>query len=67
MAYTQAQLEALDEAIASGAQEVWYEHKKVEYRSLSDMLRLREIMANDIANAGQPKRRRRVARYSNGL
>lgn len=67
MAWTQTQLDALDEAIASGTREVWYGQKKVEYRSLDEMMTLRRTMADEIARAGQPKRRRRVARYNNGL
>lgn len=67
MAFTQLQLDALDEAIASGATEVWYDHKKVEYRSLDEMISLRRLMADEIARAGAPKQRRRVARYHNGL
>jgi hypothetical protein len=66
MAYTQTQLDALDEAIASGALEVWYDQKKVEYRSLADMLAIRNMMVNDIARAGAPVRRRRVASFQNG-
>jgi len=67
MAFTQIQLDALDEAIASGTLEVWYDHKKVEYRSLEEMMRIRRLMADEIARAGAPRIRRRVARYHNGL
>ena len=44
MAFTQTQLDALEEAIASGAMRVKYADKEVEYRSMSDMLRLRDVM-----------------------
>jgi len=67
MAFTQTQLDALDEAIASGTLEVWYDHKKVEYRSLDEMLQIRQTMATEIAQQGRPRVRRRVAQYSNGL
>lgn len=45
MAYTQAQLDALDEAIAAGTKVVMYDGKRVEYQSLDDMLRARRIVA----------------------
>jgi hypothetical protein len=67
MAITQTQLDALDEAIASGTLEVWYDHKKVEYRSLDEMMQIRRWMQAEIARAGGPRNRRRVARYHNGL
>jgi hypothetical protein len=44
MAWTQADLDALNEAIISGAQTVAYESKTVTYRSLDDMLRLQNII-----------------------
>lgn len=37
MSYTQAQLDALREAFASGVTRVSYEGKTVEYRSLSEI------------------------------
>lgn len=37
MAFTQAQVDALKDAIASGALEVEHNGKKVRYRSLSEM------------------------------
>jgi len=44
MAFTQAQLDALEEAIGQGATRVKYADKEVEYRSLSEMLRLRDVL-----------------------
>jgi hypothetical protein len=44
MPWTLADLEALDEALMSGAQSVQYESKSVSYRSIDDMLRVRTIM-----------------------
>lgn len=66
MAFTQTQLDALDEAIASGTLEVSYDHKKVQYRSLAEMMQIRRMMADEIARAGAPKSRRRVAVFHNG-
>jgi hypothetical protein len=67
MAITVEQLDALDEAISSGAKEVWYGQKKVEYRSLDEMMLLRRRMAAELAGTTTPRTRRRVARYHNGL
>lgn len=44
MAFTQTQLDALEEAIASGAKRVKYGDKEVEYPSLNEMMRLRDMM-----------------------
>lgn len=44
MPWTFADLDALDEALMSGAQSVAYESKSVTYRSVDDMLRLRTLM-----------------------
>lgn len=48
MAFTTAQLEALDEAIAMGATEVQYKDKKVTYRTLAQMMQLRDYMARTL-------------------
>lgn len=48
MAFTQLQLDALDEAIAQGALRVKYADKEVEYRSLADMLALRTKMQQEL-------------------
>jgi len=45
MAYTQAQLDALDAAIASGALSVRYADQQVTYRSLQEMQAIRDKMA----------------------
>lgn len=51
MAFTQAQLDALDAALAQGSLRVRMDGKEVEYRSLDEMLRLRGLMATDVAGA----------------
>lgn len=51
MAYTQDQLKALEAAIAEGALVVKYGDKSVEYRSLDDMLRIRDLMRADLGSA----------------
>lgn len=44
MAFTQAQLDAIETGIASGTTRVAYEGKSVEYRDLDQMLRIRSII-----------------------
>ena len=48
MAFSQTQLDALEEAIATGSTRVKYADKEVEYRSLSEMLRLRDIIRRSL-------------------
>lgn len=43
-AWNQGMLSALETGIASGATQVSYEGKTVQYRSLDEMLRIRNIM-----------------------
>lgn len=42
--FTQAQLDALETAIAQGALVVRYGDKHIQYRSIEEMLRIRDIM-----------------------
>lgn len=49
MAFTQAQLDALDDVISGGELRVQYSDKAVQYRSLDEMLKLRKLMAAEIA------------------
>jgi hypothetical protein len=57
MAFTQTQLDAIEEAIAAGALTVKYADKEVTYRSLNEMLRVRDMISrklgNKIAGAGR--------------
>lgn len=63
--FTQAQYDALTAAIAEGTLKVEYGDKKVEYRSLNEMIRIRDIIARDLGIAGAPKRT--LASFSKGL
>lgn len=65
MAYTQPQLDALETAIAEGALKVEYGDKKVEYRSLNEMIRIRDIMRSELGQL--PKPRRTLASFSKGV
>lgn len=69
--WTLLHLQALEAAIATGAQEVYYGDKKVKYNSLSDMLLLRDVMISALyppepAGVGFG-RRRRVASFDRAL
>lgn len=48
MAYTQQQLDALEAAIADGALTVKYGDKQTTYRSLDEMIRIRDMMRGDL-------------------
>lgn len=67
MAWTQAQLDALKDAIAQGALTVKYADKEVTYRSLNEMMRIKAVMENEInAGAARPSRIIKVG-FSKGL
>lgn len=48
MAFTETQLEAIEKAIAEGTLRVKYENKEVEYRSLDEMLKVRDLIRKDL-------------------
>jgi len=56
MGWTQTQLDALEDAISKGVRTVKYEDKEVEYRSLEDMLKLRDLMRRALGLTGKPSR-----------
>lgn len=49
MAWTVDDLVALDAAIATGAQKVRYQTHEVEYRSMAEMLQVRDLIKSEIA------------------
>ncbi len=53
--YTQAQLDALRAAIATGALRVDYGDRSVTYRSLDEMQTLERIMSADVAGPGEAR------------
>ena len=53
--WTTKDLEALEAAIAKGVQRVKYTDKEIEYRSLSDMLALRDRMKKELGFKVKPK------------
>jgi hypothetical protein len=66
MAYTLAQLQVLENAIATGSKEVVYGDKKVTYNSLDDMLRVKRMMEAQLYPGNIPVRRK-YADYDKGI
>ena len=66
MAWTSEQLVALEKAIAQGALRVRYSDKEVQYRSLSEMMQLRDTMKQDLGVSKQSARRL-YAKHDKGL
>lgn len=63
--YTLEMYNSLVEAIATGAREVWYGDKRVAYRTLDEMLRLKQQMELDLGllkNTG-----RKYAEFKKGI
>lgn len=54
MAFTQAQLNAIETGIAAGTTSVSYEGKSVTYRSLDEMLRIRAIIRSALGLVEPP-------------
>lgn len=52
MAFTLEQLAAVESAIASGELLVEYEGKKVQYRSMNDLIDARNLMRGELIAAG---------------
>ena len=54
MAWTQADVDSMKEAIASGAEEVQFSDRRIKFRSKQEMLDILKLMQDDIAgnNAG---------------
>lgn len=65
MAWTIEQYNALDDAIAQGVTQVMYGNKMVIYRSLDEMLRLRNTMRQELGL--NTSRKRLFGRHSKGL
>jgi hypothetical protein len=61
----QLQLDAINNAIASGATRVSYDGKSVEYRDLAEMRSVRDGLMRELGLPTRP--RRRVAAFSSGF
>lgn len=58
MAFTQAQLDALETAIASGTLEVRYGNKTVRYQSTSDMIKARDLIRDQLNSTSATQKSR---------
>lgn len=47
--FTQAHLTAIEEAIAGGYLEVWYDDKKVKYQDMNALLKARQLIASKLS------------------
>lgn len=56
MAFTQSQLDALETSIATGSLECRFDGKEVRYRSLDEMMRIRETIRAALGFSGSGKR-----------
>lgn len=63
--WTLEQLKALENSIAKGVLKVDYTDKSITYRSLNEMLKLREVMRRDLGL--NKKSTRLLAEHSKGL
>lgn len=48
MAYTQEDLDNINEAIATGAKTVEIQGRKVEYRSLEEMIAIKKLISDEV-------------------
>lgn len=64
MAYTPAQLAAVERAIARGERIVRYSDRTVEYRSVDELMKVRDQIRTELGQAAGP--RSRVVRLYHG-
>jgi hypothetical protein len=68
MAFTENDLIVLEKAIAQGATRVKYADKEVEYRSLADMMIIRDSIRNELGlNGTLPNPNRHFASFDKGI
>jgi hypothetical protein len=58
MAYTLQQLQDLEAAISEGVVSVSSNGRQVSYRNLTDMLKLRDLMAQELGITGSGRQRK---------
>lgn len=64
MAYTPAHLAAVERAIARGEKTVRYTDRTVEYRSVDELMRARDLIRSELVQSAGP--RSRVVRLYHG-
>jgi len=65
MSWTTKQLEAIEKAIAEGTLTVRYDNKEVRYRSLDEMIRIRDMIRQELGMS--EKSTRLKANFSKGF
>ncbi len=66
MAYTKEQLDTLESAIAKGITSVQMNGRQVQYRSLTEMQRLRDVMRSELGIKPPVKSRSRMINIVGG-
>lgn len=59
MAFTQSQLDAIERAIVSGSRRVKFEDREVEFKSTTELLRIRDLIQRELgitSDAGRTTR-----------
>lgn len=64
--FTQAELDALNRAIAQGARRVKYQDREVTYNTFEDMMRLRTLMCQELGVSSTPLPARKVMAFNKG-
>lgn len=64
MAYTKVHLDAVERAIARGEKTVRYTDRTVEYRSVDELMRARDLIRSELVQSAGP--RSRVVRLYHG-
>lgn len=54
MAYTQTDLNRIEQAIATGTLRITHNGKTTEFRSLAEMMRVRDLIKKDISAGQRP-------------
>lgn len=54
MAWSQADLDTIEKAISSGARRVKFQTHEVEYQSIGDMLKARDVIRAEIVTTARP-------------
>jgi hypothetical protein len=67
MSYTQTDLDAIDAAIKTGTTRVSYGDRDVTYRSLDDMLRIRDLIRGELGVLPGGNSAANYPRFSKGL
>jgi hypothetical protein len=65
MAWTQADLDSLDKAIKSGAEEIRFKENSVKLRGLAEMMATRRLILKELGRT--KKKNRFYPRFSKGL